>query len=171
MPFQSLDSLNKPRIGQAMSLGRGHIDPDPTKFTFTFHYQARQESGGVWFTVDLEQELTEGVHYSLNVRDGTITLLPHAFWDSESTWRAGDRIEPLLYKDRVKHPQYISGSFEYYEPESVEVVETLDEFGAGRNVLAKRGGSVPSVIDLDTPSAEAQARLGYHVPEFYGHPR
>lgn len=164
MPFQSIDTLNKPRIGQAMSLGRGHIDP--ATLTLTFHYQEKQESGGVWSTVDLEQALTEGVHFSLNARDGQITLLPHAFWDSESTWRAGDRTEPLLYKDQVKHPQYISGGFEYYEPESVRVLQDMSQFGAlGRQAVVDRSG-VSVMINLDMSDTDATNRLGYSVLRF-----
>jgi hypothetical protein len=148
-----------------MSLGRGHIDP--ATLVLTFHYQEKQENGGIWSTVDLEQVLIEGTHFSLNARDGQFTLLPHAFWDSESAWRAGDRPnDPLLYKGQVKHPQRISAEFEYYAPEPVQVVDSLDKFGAGQKVLARRGGSAPSVIDLGAFSAAAQARLGYNVPEF-----
>lgn len=164
MPFQSLNNLAKPRIGQAMSLSRGHIDP--ATLAVEFHYQEKVDTGGVWATVEHGYVLTEGTHFSLNVRDGTITLLPHAFWQSESTWRAGDRVEPLLYKGSVKHPQRISAEFEYYAPESVQVIEKLDKFGAGRKVLAKRGVAAPTVLDLDSPSVEAQTRLGYAVPEF-----
>jgi hypothetical protein len=164
MPFQSLENLAKPRIGQAMSLGRGHIDP--ATLVLTFHYQENQQNGGTWSTVDLEQELTEGTHYSLNARDGQITLLPHAFWQSESTWRAGDRVEPLLYKGRVKHPQRIDAAFEYYEPEPVTMLKDLTPLGAsGRKALVNRAGAA-ILLDLDTPSSEAQARLGYSVPQF-----
>lgn len=164
MPFQSVESLNKPRIDQAMSLGCGHIDS--AMLVLTFRYQEKQESGGIWSTVALEQKLTEGVHFSINARDGQIMLLPYAFWDSESTWRAGDRVEPLLYKGRVKHPQRISASFEYYVPEPVLVIDKLDKFGAGQKALARRGDAAPVVIDLDAPNVEAQTRLGYSVPEF-----
>ena len=165
MPFQSLESLNKPRIAQAMSLGRGHIDP--ATIDLMFHYQEKQENGGVWSTVALEQELTEGIHYSLNARGGQITLLPHTFWDSESTWRAGDRPDdPLLYKGWVKHPQRISAQFEYFAPESVELLKDMTQFGAGgRSALVKHNGSA-KILDLNAPSAEAQARLGYSVPEY-----
>jgi len=165
MPFQSLDTLNKPRIGQAMCLGRGHIDP--ATLALTFHYQEKQESGGVWFAVDLEQVLTEGAHYSLNARDGQITLLPHGFWDSESTWRQGDREEPLLYKNVVKHPQRISVSFEYFAPESVKVHRRMDRLGAGNKALARRQSAQSAeVIDFGLIDTEAQQRLGYDVPAF-----
>ena len=165
MPFQSLENLAKPRIGQAMSLGRGHIDL--ATLVIEFHYQEKGSTGDIWTTVEHGYVLTEGTHFNLNAREGQITLLPHAFWDSESTWRAGDRIELLLYKGQVKHPQRISAEFEYYTPEPVQVVEDLGKFGtAGRKVLAKRGAAPPAVMDLETPSVEAQARLGYDVPEF-----
>ena len=131
----------------------------------TFHYQELVQNG-TWATVPREQVLVEGIHFSLNARNGQITLLPHAFWDSESTWRAGDRTEPLLYKGQVKHPQRISSGFEYYAPESVEVVAQLDGLGApGRSVITKIN-DVAVIMDLEEVDTEAQTRLGYSVPKY-----
>jgi hypothetical protein len=146
MPFQQLNSSIKPRVGRAVSLGRGHIDP--ATLTLTLHYQEQVESSGVWSRVEREKVLVAGEHFGLNARDGTITLLDHPFWQEESTWRAGGeygRMGPLLYKGQVKHPQYVRAEFEYYVPKSV-----------------KPGAKV----NWDKKNREAKRRLGYAVPEY-----
>ena len=164
MPFQSLENPAKPRIGQAMSLGRGHIDPATGQVEL--HYQEKVDTGWTWATVEHGYVLTEGTHYDLNSRDGQITLLPHAFWDSESTWTPGDRVEPLLYKGAVKHPQRISATFEYFKPEPVEVLKDMTAFGAPSQTKLVKRNNAAEVLDLDTPDAEAQERLGYAVPQY-----
>jgi len=115
--IHSLETTIKPRLDQACSLSRGHVD----NLVAAFHYQ--ELIGGQ--VVEREQALTEAVHFSLDAPTGRITLLTDPFWDTLGTWRAGDREETLLYKGQVKAPQVIAASFDYYAP--AEVTITTDK--------------------------------------------
>jgi len=94
-----------PRLGQPCALGRGHVD----NVVSTFHYH-ELVNGQV---VERQQELVEGAHFILDAPTGRITLLEHGLWDTLGTWRAGDRIEPLLYKGRMRAPDRLVVTFEH----------------------------------------------------------
>lgn len=104
-----------PRVGRPMSLSVGHIDPDA--LTLTFHYREKVLEEGVWHTVEREAELVRGEHYKVDRARGIFKLIDHPLWHREGAWRAGDRVEELLYKGRVKHPQYVEATFDYDAPE------------------------------------------------------
>ena len=138
--IHAIETTIQPRIGQAISLSRGHVD----NLTLTFHYQ-ELIAGQV---VEREQKLTEAVHFSLDAPTGRVTLLSHALWDTMGTWRAGDRSEPLLYKGQVKAPQYIAAAFDYYAPG--ETVITTDKAQVYQEALTL---TVTSEVDGDVPVA------------------
>lgn len=117
--IHSTKTAVKPRVGQPCSLGRGHVD-DAT-LVLTFHYQELVQNG-TWQVEPQQQVLVEGVHFGLDAPAGTITLLDHPFWQTQGRWRAADRVEALLYKGQVKHPQRIAAGFDYYASAQVTVL-------------------------------------------------
>lgn len=141
MPFTRYGSFTKARIDRPISLGRVHLDP--AVIILTFVYQELVERGDVWIVEERQEILERDVHYRLDGRRAVIMLIDHPFWQQEGTWRAGDRVEPLLYKGQVKHPQRIDFDYEHHAPEAVPEAELTDE------------------IDL-----EARQRLGYDVKKY-----
>jgi len=109
----------KPVLNQPVSLGHPHIIP--ASLVVIFYYSQLNQVGGIWKGVVQEQILTAGTHFTGNVAQGTITLLPHSFWQQLDRWRAADTVEPLLYKNQVKAPQYVEASFEYYAQAQVTI--------------------------------------------------
>lgn len=141
MPFEIHASFTQARIGRPISLGRDHIDPAVIVLTFVYQELVKQE--GLWVIQEKQQVLERDTHYKMDRRRGVIMLIDHPFWQQEGRWRAADRVEPLLYKGEVKHPQRIDFDYEYYTPQEVEAEEVTDE------------------ID-----PEAKERLGYDLPKF-----
>lgn len=141
MGFVRHQSFTKARIDRPISLGRTQIDP--AVITLTFVYQEPVQQDGVWVVQEKQQLLQRDVHYKLDRRRGIIMLIDHPFWQQKGRWRAADRVEPLLYKGQVKHPQRIDFDYEHYAPKEVEAAEVTDE------------------IDQ-----EARQRLGYDLPKY-----
>jgi hypothetical protein len=117
--IHSVETMVKPRMGEACGLGRGHVDP-PT-LTLIFHYEELVNIGGTWQAQPRQQVLALGMHFTGNAAAGTLMLLEHPLWETQGRWRAADREEPLLYKGQVKAPQYVAVSFDHYAPEQVEI--------------------------------------------------
>jgi hypothetical protein len=117
--IHSVETMVKPRMGEACGLGRGHVDP-PT-LTLIFHYEELVNIGGTWQAQPRQQVLALGTHFTGNAAAGTLMLLEHPLWETQGRWRAADREEPLLYKGQVKAPQYIAASFEHYAPAAVTI--------------------------------------------------
>jgi hypothetical protein len=118
MPFVNYEGIAAPKIGQAMSLGRSHIDPATPMLTFIYYEYVQN---GVWVHEERQQVLVENTHFSLDAPRGVITLLAHAFWYTLGLWRAADNQEELLYKGHVKAPQRVEFTFDYYKPADVGI--------------------------------------------------
>jgi len=106
----------QPKLARPCAIGRAPVND----VAVTFVYQEQREDGGVWRSAETQKPLSEGVHYELDAATGRITLLEHGLWLKEGRWRAGDCIEPLLYRGQVKAPQRLVVTFEHegvYPPE------------------------------------------------------
>jgi hypothetical protein len=161
MPFDIYQSFTSARTGRPMSLHRSHIDP--ALVTLTFHYSELVLDGDVWIVQEHQHVLEEAVHYSLNARDGQIALLDHPFWQQEGLWRAADRIEPLLYKGQIQHPQRIEFSYEYYTPMPVTLPAKVQTKGTVK--IFREAGQL-RMVDFAEIDQEASQRLGYNVLKY-----
>jgi len=151
--MRSVNTVIKPRLGDAMSLGVSWVDA--ATLVLTFHYQELVEQVGIWQTVERQQVLVEGQHYSIDEAKGQITLLVDPFWQQEGYWRSApyerhgeiiDQPESLLYKGSVKYPQYIEADFDYWHPSSVII--SLD-----KTQIAGDGADEATVtVTCDDPS-------------------
>lgn len=141
MGLTRYQSFIKARINRPITLGRTHIDP--ALITLTFVYQELVKQDEAWIVKEKREILKRDAHYKLDRRRGVIMLIDHPFWQQEGRWRVADRVEPLLYKGQVKHPQRIEFDYEHYVSKEVKASEFTDE------------------ID-----AEAKERLGYDVKKY-----
>jgi len=160
MPFEIYQSFMAGRIGRPISLHRGYIDP--ALVTLTFHY-SELVLDGIWVVQERQQILEEGVHYNLSARDGQITLLDHPFWQQEGRWQAADRIEPLLYKGQVQHPQRIEFDYEYYTPIPITLPAKVQTRGAVK--IFREAGQL-RMVDFGEIDQGASQRLGYNVLKY-----
>jgi len=159
--FEQYQSFTSAGIGVPMSLHRSHLDS--AFITLTFHYSELVLEGDGWVAKEWAQALVQGTHYSLNARDGQITLLDHPFWQQEGHWRAADRIEPLLYKGQVKHPQRIEFSYEYYTPTPITLPAKVQTKGTVK--IFREAGQL-RMVDFEEIDQEASQRLGYNVLKY-----
>jgi len=159
--FEQYQSFTSARVGRPISLHRGHLDP--ALVTLTFHYSELLLDGDVWVVQPRQQILEEGLHYSLNARDGQITVLDHPFWQQEGRWRAADRIEPLLYKGQIQHPQRIEFSYEYYTPTPITLPAKVQTRGTVK--IFREAGQL-RMVDFEEIDQGASQRLGYNVLKY-----
>lgn len=160
--IHSIETPIKPRLGEACSLTRGHVDADT--LTLTLHDYEYEQVEDIWTRVEQTSVLVEGTHFSLDAARGLVMLLEHDIWNTLGRWQSADRQEPLLYKGQLKAPHYIQAQFDHYAPAQVTVsVDKRSIVGDGVDALTltanAEDGSSPVPIAAFNGDGEQFASL------------
>lgn len=143
-------AMIKPRIGEACSLGRGHV----ANVALVLFY-SEMVKNGTWEPQARQAPLSEGVHYALDTDRGQVMLLDDSLWATMGRWRAADREEPLLYKGRVTAPQYIEATFDAYEPTEVVISVNKGQVSAEDLTITVEGAA-----DVPVAIYSGEAKIG-----------